>query len=197
MIEIEENKHLSISTETGNKICNLCDVEFTSSITEQSHMKGRRHIQNVKNILRGKTIVKSQKKASEEIGKCEVCGLRYTSMVMKKTHLAGKKHAKRCRIKGVSIFPDGEELTWIGPPSKKMKIISWSPPRSAPLKVWGESEPYTIFEGQAEEAYDHYARIAVTNPSEGQAMYRKYQQLYKSYELAYKKFTDEQGAPTI
>jgi len=196
-IETEEKKHLGISTVTGNKICKLCDVEFTSSIIEQSHMKGKRHIQNVKNSLRGRRIVKSQKKASVEIGKCEVCELRYTSTVMKKTHLAGKKHAKRCKIKGVSILPDGEDLTIIGPPSKKMKIIPWNPARSAPLQIWGENEPYKIFEGQAEEAYEHYARIAVTNPSEGQAMYKKYQKLYKSYEGAYKKFTDKQGAPTI
>jgi len=192
-----EEKYLSISPLTANKMCTLCNVEFTSSIIEQSHMKGRRHIQNVRNSLRGGRIVKSQKKAVVDLGMCAVCDVRYTSTVMKKTHLAGKKHAKTCKNKGVPLIPPGEEPTIIGPPTKKQKIISWTPPRSAPRPVWGESEPYKILETQAEEAYENYARIAVTNPSEGQAMYMKYQALYKAYEVAYKEFTDKQGAPTI
>jgi len=192
-----EKIYISISTVTGNKMCTLCNVEFTSSIIEQSHMKGRRHIQNIKNSLRGKRIMKSQKKPVVDLGKCEVCNVRYTSTIMKKTHLAGKKHVKTCRIKGVPIIPSGEKDIVIGPPTKKQKIITWTPPRSAPRPVWGETEPYKILEAQAEEAYEHYARIAVTNPSEGQAMYQKYQALYKAYEVAYTEFTDKQGAPTI
>jgi len=195
--EDAENKYLSISTETGNKMCKLCNVVFTSSIIEQSHMKGRRHIQNVKNSMSGRRIVRSHKKPIVELGMCEVCDVRYTSTIMKKTHLAGKKHAKTCKSKGVPVVPTGEEPTISGPPTKKQKIISWTPPRSAPQPVWGESEPYKILENQAEEAYERYARIAVTNPSEGQAMYKKYQALYKAYEVAYKDFTDKQGAPTI
>jgi len=193
----EEEKYLSVSPVTANRMCTLCDVEFTSSIIEQSHMKGRRHIHNVRNSLRGGRIVKSQKKAVVDLGMCAVCDVRYTSAVMKKTHLAGKKHAKTCKIRGVPVIPPGEEPTIIGPPSKKQKIIAWTPPRSAPQPVWGESEPFKILEKQAEEAYENYARIAVTNPSEGQAMYMKYQALYKAYEVAYKEFTDKQGAPTI
>lgn len=180
-----DEKFLTLNPASMKRMCTLCNVEFSSSVIEESHIRGRRHVQNVRNSQRGGRILKSKRKLLVNIGSCEVCNCKYTSEVMKKTHRAGKKHIKNCRIRGVN--PSSPQRS-PKPITKKPKLdLS----RWAPAPIWGELIPYKILERQAENAYENYKTVAKVNPTQGEALYMRYLTLYKAYELAFQEHADK------
>jgi len=179
-------RFLTINPSSMKRMCTLCNVEFSSSVIEESHVKGRRHIQNVRNSLKGGRIQKSQKKGLTDIGKCEVCDVAYTSEIMKQSHLDGRKHARNSRIKRVR--PTIEQTT------KKYKTnlkATKGPP------FWNELKVYKILERQAEAAYEKYARVVKIDPSQGQRLYMNYLALYQAYELAFQDHASKLSMKTV
>jgi len=98
----KESKYISVNTETSRRMCTLCQVEFTSDEIETSHMKGSRHLTNVRKARTG-GVVKINKK-TPNLGKCELCNVIYNSQIMKDGHIYGKRHRASC-IKGNLPIP--------------------------------------------------------------------------------------------
>jgi len=158
--------------------CSICSIEFHSPMIEESHLNSRRH----NKMVRYKRLAAFKKQipiAQSKFGKCEICAVYYTSLQLKKEHISGKKHKKLCgsNVPSEKGFPtrSGEQ-----PPVKKLKLQ----PLIKPTVVIPPA--YELLEGQAEEAYENYKSIAHDIPqAEGQALYMKYQSIYKAYEAAY------------
>jgi len=88
----------------------------------------------------------------------------------------GRSTKKNCRLRGIPVEP----------PTKKPRLDPSIGQSTAPKPVWGELEAHNILEKQAEDAYEEYKSVVNTIPAEqGQALYLKYQTLYKAYEAAY------------
>jgi len=175
-----------IDPKTSLRTCTVCSLAFESPMIERSHLKGRRHKKMVK-ILNAPIVHKPPRKGY--VGRCEICKVSYTSPVMMKTHLAGKQHRKKS---GTTVIPDGRGgrgiPAWTGsqPPAKMMKLRPLITPDVGKTPA-EKKETYEVLEKEAEEAYENYKSIASTIPLEqAQALYLKYQTIYRAYEAAYK-----------
>jgi len=162
--------------------CSICSIEFQSPMIEWNHMNSRRHIKMVR-YKRSVALKKQRPTAQSQLGRCEICAVYYTSLKLKNEHLSGKKHKKLC---GRSNVPNEKGLPTKSeeqPPVKKLKLR----PVIKPILV-AEPPAYELLERQAEEAYENYKSVAYNvSQAEGQALYMKYQDIYKAYEAAYQR----------
>lgn len=92
----EDSKHISVNIKKARRVCTLCQVEFTSDQMEKDHMKGARHISNVKKAETGGVIKVSKKRPHNKLGKCFLCCVVYTSQIMMDNHIYGKRHTANC-----------------------------------------------------------------------------------------------------
>lgn len=99
----EDSKHISVNTEKARRVCTLCQVEFTSDNMEKDHMKGARHLSNVKKAAMGGVIKVTKKKSKTKLGKCDLCSVIYTSQIMMNNHIYGKRHTSNCRKNNLPI----------------------------------------------------------------------------------------------
>lgn len=206
-----ESPYVSINPENSRRMCNLCNVEFTSLEMEDKHMNGTRHQNNVRSKSTGGRVIKNRVKAS--LGGCKICDVIYTSVIMKDSHINGKKHTSKCRLRGLPVHgrpqkrPVGE-VTSDAPPAVTVataapartaqNVVSLSEPPKKRVRletVAGKREPiapqlpsYQVLEKQVEEAYRNYAETATRDPTRGAVLYGKYQSLYKAYEASYEKY---------
>jgi len=190
------NKCLSVNPATGRRRCTLCEVEFRSSLEEQSHVKGNIHTRKMEESLRGECVTKSDGKDAGEFGSCPTCSVNYTSIEMKDKHLAGIKHAKACWAKEIkpglkalkkSIWPQKRKTKKRA--AKKRKRVRYTRPKNASqleIKLWRSLK-------KQEEAYLRYENIVKNNPSEGHTLYLEYKALYQEYEAAYEEFEQKEG----
>jgi len=169
--------------ESSRRTCTVCNLTFSSPMIEVSHMNGKRHKRTV--AIKNGLIVQGKPKKGY-VGRCEICKVSYTSTVMMKSHLAGKNHKKKCKK---IVVPDGREIpssTDEQPPVKKMKLQPVLSP--TPVIKPAAKEPHELLEKQAEEAYQNYLNLAPTlSLGDAQALYMKYQNIYRAYEAAYQK----------
>jgi len=180
----EQTKELIvIDPKTSLRTCSVCYIEFNSPMIEQSHMKGKRHQKMLQMFSAGCKIPKPPAKSF--VGRCEICAVNYTSPSLMKSHLSGKKHKKKCgmrEVPGGRGFPTPSEQ----PPTKKIKLRPVIKPGL--VKTAAKPEDHKVLEKKAEEAYEEYRSVASKIPlAEAQALYLKYQTIYRAYEAAYQK----------
>jgi len=187
----ETNDLIVIDPKTSLRTCTVCSLGFQSPMVEHAHMNGRKHKMKVKRYLAALQLPMPPKKGY--VGRCEVCKLSYTSEEMKKTHLSGKRHKKNCR-KQVQVEVCGKQV------QVEVAVPTPSGNEPSPTKIefkpvitpnWtkipaSKPKPYKLLETQAEEAYEKYKSVATIIPlEEAQALYTKYQRIYRAYEAAY------------
>jgi len=171
-----------IDPKTSLRTCTVCSLGFQSPIVEHAHMNGKKHKMKVKRYMAALQLPMPPKKGY--VGNCEVCHVSYTSEEMMRTHLSGKRHKRNCRKQvqvkvGVST-PSGNEPSPTKIEFKPVIAPSWNKIPAAKTKA------YKLLETQAEEAYEKYKSVATTIPlEEAQALYTKYQRIYRAYEAAY------------
>jgi len=70
----QTNDFISVNPTTSRRMCSLCSVEFSSAMTERSHVQGRRHQQNIRKSMFG-LFIQNKSKVGEQFksGRCEVC----------------------------------------------------------------------------------------------------------------------------
>jgi len=150
------NEHLAISPTTSRRMCTVCDLELSSIFVEEDHFKGKRHRQNLKKLSLRVNLGTNPSKAEYQV----------------------RGNAPTGEQQEVAIQAEPATKN----PSREPRTAS----RIAPNPVLGEVEAYIILEKQAEEAYGEYEKVATSVPTEqAQALYLKYQALYKAYETAY------------
>jgi len=99
----EDSKHISVNTEKARRVCTLCHVEFTSDNMEKDHMKGARHLNNVKKAAMGGVIKVTKRKPKNKLGKCDLCSVVYTSQIMMDNHIYGRRHRSNCTKNNIPI----------------------------------------------------------------------------------------------
>jgi len=192
----KDSKHISVNTEKACRLCTLCQVEFTSDHMENDHMKGARHLTNVRKAAMGEVVkVTKKKKPRHKFGKCDLCAVIYTSQVMMDTHIYGRRHKINCRKKNLPIptRPNKRNLDELSTTTVTMPAAQKTT-TSATVTTVPKVLQYQILEKKAEEAYEHYLEVAKANPDDAagnQAIYIKYQEIYKTYERAYARHVRE------
>jgi len=193
--EAEEQKtedFIVIDPKTSLRTCTVCSLGFESPMVEQSHMNGKKHKAKV-DMLLNKRLPQAQPMPPKQpakqplppkkgyVGRCELCDLNYTSQEVMKTHLNGKKHKKNCAKQGQVETGVPTRSCWGKPFPKKIKLQPVITP-----SLTDKAKAHELLEKQAEEAYENYKNVATKIPvEEAQALYTKYQMIYKAYEAAF------------
>jgi len=187
----QPNGVVVVDPKTSLRTCTVCSLAFSSPMIEESHMKGKKHLKMLKMLSNGPMMPKPP--ARGYVGKCDICAVYYTSPTEMKSHLAGKKHRKKCAVTaepGGRGFPTPSNQL---PPAKKMKLQPLLTQSSGKMPVL-KPAAHELLEIQAEEAYEEYKRVAEKIPlEEAQALYFKYQTIYRAYEAAYQQHTSKEG----
>jgi len=185
-----------IDPKTSFRTCTVCSIKFESPQTEQNHVNGKKHKIKVQKLLtrcsqpippKNGSQPMPPKKGSQPkppkrgyVGRCEVCQVNYTSPEIMKTHLLGKKHNKKLRKQG-QVETAVPTQTLDAPFPKKIKL--------QPVITPSLPKTHELLEKQAEEAYEKYKSVATIIPhGEAQALYLKYQSIYRAYEAAYHEY---------
>merc|ERR1712087_28756 len=173
--------------------------EFTSDHMENDHMKGARHLTNVRKAAMGEVIKVTKRKTKNKLGKCDLCSVVYTSQIMMNNHIYGRRHTSNCRKSNIPIPTrpnkrDLDEVTSTTETKLDAKRTKTSP-LVAPVttvsgkSATGESTGSTSQAGEAKRAFalpppkKLEKRVPITVP-EAPA----YQSLEKQAEEAYEHY---------
>jgi len=195
--------YVVVNPDKSKRICTLCNAEFCSAVTEDKHLNGAKHKNNIKMMRLGKVVAKNPSKV--KFGRCGVCDIRYTSLVMKESHLSGMKHRAKCQKRGslvrpakrraaditsdanlAAALPGQNNKIYSKPPKKMKKLLPIKMEKREPITP--QVPAYQVLEEQAEVAYKKYAEMTVLDPSSGPRLYIEYQNIYRAYEASYDRY---------
>jgi len=152
-----EKNWIEINPATSRRVCTLCDVEFSSTILELTHLHGRRHQANLKKYASGQHISFQEEKGM--LKKCEVCNVRFTSQEQMFGHFSGRRHIQRCKSRGKQNIQLGTKKTLLDPSSKANATAA---PEVTPVEVQTEAPVISVM--KTEEADEENKKVSTVFP---------------------------------
>jgi len=113
----------------------------------------------------------------------------------KKPNIQGDKNPNNLVLKKNSSGITSSNQQLEEPLSKKQKPNATQNTNSIPETIRRELEALSKMEAAAEEFFQNYKKVVISNPYRAGEMYRRYEALYESYEAAYESYVRSYCTP--